>query len=120
MNLFFIALIVIALLLMGFAIYSSRDVEGIDRHLLEAVKGDRALAKRLLEHAKFKYPGKSDRWYVEKIIYDLERDRAGGRNSHKRRFTSRQEMRENIFLVGGIVWLLSAVTSLVQNLFRGR
>jgi hypothetical protein len=45
--------------------------------LLQAVKGDRALAKRLLEGAKLKYPGKSDRWYIEKVIYDIERDGAG-------------------------------------------
>jgi hypothetical protein len=51
--------------------------------LLQAVKGDRALAKRLLEGAKLKYPGKSDRWYVEKVIYDIERDGAG--TSFKRR-----------------------------------
>ncbi len=51
--------------------------------LLQAVKGDRALAKRLLEGAKLKYPGKSDRWYIEKVIYDIERDGAG--TSFKRR-----------------------------------
>jgi len=49
----------------------------MSRPLLQAVKGDRALAKRLLEGAKLKYPGKSDRWYVEKVIYDIERDGAG-------------------------------------------
>ncbi len=51
--------------------------------LLQAVKGDRALAKRLLDGARLKYPGKSDRWYVEKVIYDIERDGAG--TSFKRR-----------------------------------
>ncbi len=55
----------------------------IPRPLLQAVKGDRALAKRLLEGAKLKYPGKSDRWYIEKVIYDIERDGAG--TSFKRR-----------------------------------
>jgi hypothetical protein len=35
--------------------------------LLQAVKGDRALAKRLLEGAKLKYPGKSDRWWKFKL-----------------------------------------------------
>jgi hypothetical protein len=55
----------------------------ITRPLLQAVKGDRALATRLLEGAKLKYPGKSDRWYIEKVIYDIERDGAG--TSFKRR-----------------------------------
>ena len=49
----------------------------ISRPLLQAVKGDRALAKRLLENAKLRYPGKSNNWYVEKVIYDIERDGAG-------------------------------------------
>lgn len=55
----------------------------ISAPLLQAVKGDRALAKRLLEGARLKYPGKSDRWYIEKVIYDIERDGAG--TSFKRR-----------------------------------
>ena len=49
----------------------------ISRPLLQAVKGDRALAKRLLENAKLRYPGKSNKWYIEKVIYDIERDGAG-------------------------------------------
>ena len=49
----------------------------ISRPLLQAVKGDRALAKRLLENAKLRYPGKSNNWYIEKVIYDIERDGAG-------------------------------------------
>ena len=49
----------------------------ISRPLLQAVKGDRALAKRLLENARLRYPGKSDKWCTEKVIYDIERDGAG-------------------------------------------
>ncbi|OUC14918.1 MAG: hypothetical protein B0A82_09675 [Alkalinema sp. CACIAM 70d] len=49
----------------------------IDSKLLKATKGDRALAERLLRGAQLKYPGKSDRWYVEKVLYDLQRDGAG-------------------------------------------
>ena len=49
----------------------------ISRPLLQAVKGDRALAKRLLENVKLRYPGKSNKWYIEKVIYDIERDGAG-------------------------------------------
>ncbi|WZI67019.1 MAG: hypothetical protein ACSI46_14970 [Gloeotrichia echinulata DVL01] len=43
--------------------------------LLILVKGDVALAKRLLAHQRRKQPGQSDNWYLEKVIYDLERDR---------------------------------------------
>ncbi|BAY94784.1 hypothetical protein [Tolypothrix sp. PCC 7601] len=43
--------------------------------LLILVKGDVATAKRLLAQQRRKNPGKSDNWYLEKVIYDLERDR---------------------------------------------
>ena len=49
----------------------------VNGRLLQAVKGDRALAKRLLENARLKHPGKSNNWYIEKVIYDIERDGAG-------------------------------------------
>lgn len=43
--------------------------------LLTLVKGDVATAKRLLAQQRRKQPGQSDNWYLEKVIYDLERDR---------------------------------------------
>lgn len=49
----------------------------VPAHLLQAVKGDRALAHRLLQGARFKYPDKTEKWYVEKVIYDIQRDGAG-------------------------------------------
>lgn len=49
----------------------------VSGRLLQAVKGDRALAKRLIENAKLRHPGKSNNWYIEKVIYDIERDGAG-------------------------------------------
>ena len=54
-----------------------RDLGGVPAHLLQAVKGDRALAHRLLQGARLKYPGKTEKWYVEKVIYDIQRDGAG-------------------------------------------
>jgi hypothetical protein len=56
---------------------SRRSSGSIPGHLLQAVKGDRALAHRLLEGARLKYPDKSEKWYVEKVIYDIQRDGAG-------------------------------------------
>ena len=49
----------------------------VPAHLLQAVKGDRALAHRLLQGARLKYPNKTEKWYVEKVIYDIQRDGAG-------------------------------------------
>jgi hypothetical protein len=54
-----------------------RSSGSIPGNLLQAVKGDRALAHRLLEGARLKYPDKSEKWYVEKVIYDIQRDGAG-------------------------------------------
>ena len=46
-----------------------------DRKLLRLVGGDRKYAARILNQLSQKYPGKSHKWYLEKAIYDLERDR---------------------------------------------
>jgi hypothetical protein len=43
--------------------------------LLILLKGDVATAKRLLLQQRRRNPGKPDNWYLEKVIYDLERDR---------------------------------------------
>ncbi|WP_242055459.1 hypothetical protein [Nostoc flagelliforme] len=43
--------------------------------LLTLLKGDVATAKRLLLQQRRRKPGQSDNWYLEKVIYDLERDR---------------------------------------------
>jgi|AGSF01.1.fsa_nt_gi hypothetical protein len=65
-----------AIAMIGFLIWrDSQDTGGIDRSLWQAVRGDKALAERLLNHAREKHPGKSERWYAEKVIYDLRRGR---------------------------------------------
>ncbi len=43
--------------------------------LLRLLSGDRAAAMRLGERVKHRHPGKSEEWYWEKAIEDLERDR---------------------------------------------
>jgi len=62
----------------------------ISRELLQATKGDRELAERLLNHARRKYPGHSAHWYLEKVLYDLERDGAGGASSAREFRRNRQ------------------------------
>jgi hypothetical protein len=49
----------------------------LQRRLFTLLHEDREAAKRLLTQAKFRYPNKTADWYVEKVIYDLERDRGG-------------------------------------------
>ncbi|MHC5717166.1 MAG: hypothetical protein ACYTX0_34885 [Nostoc sp.] len=43
--------------------------------LLTLLNGDVAAAKRLLILQRRNNPGQSDNWYLEKVIYGLERDR---------------------------------------------
>jgi hypothetical protein len=45
------------------------------KKLLKLLHNDRETASRLLSHAKQKNPNRSMNWCVEKVIYDLERDR---------------------------------------------
>lgn len=52
--------------------------ETLRQRLLTLVRGDHAAAERLLLQEKQTNPGQTDRWYWEKVIYDLERDRQGG------------------------------------------
>jgi tetratricopeptide (TPR) repeat protein len=49
---------------------------GINRQkLLRLVGGYWEIAERLIDDAKYRYPGMSEDWYIEKVIQDLERDR---------------------------------------------
>ncbi|MBD2360040.1 hypothetical protein H6G36_02300 [Anabaena minutissima FACHB-250] len=47
----------------------------LQHQLIEMLRGDTAAAKRLLAQQRQINPGRSDNWYLEKVIYDLERDR---------------------------------------------
>ncbi|WP_260447129.1 hypothetical protein [Nostoc sp. 2RC] len=47
----------------------------LQKRLLDLLNGDVAAAKRLLSQQRQLHRGKSDNWYLEKVIYDLERDR---------------------------------------------
>lgn len=45
--------------------------------LLRLLNNDRHTANRLIALAKARNPDKSTDWWVEKVIFDLERDRGG-------------------------------------------
>jgi hypothetical protein len=47
----------------------------LQRKLLRLLHEDRSAAARLVAQAQLKNPGRSGDWYLEKVIYDLERDR---------------------------------------------
>ena len=48
----------------------------LQKKLLILLHNDRTTANRLLAHTKQSNPQKSVNWAMEKVIYDLERDRA--------------------------------------------
>lgn len=52
---------------------SDRGCRELRRKLLNLVHYD--TADRLISSAKREHPGKSERWYLEKVIYDLQRGR---------------------------------------------
>lgn len=47
----------------------------LHRELLTLLQGDEAVAERLLAHARRNAPNRSEKWYYEKVIRDLKRDR---------------------------------------------
>ena len=49
----------------------------LQRKLLTLLHEDKPTANRLLEQAKRKNPNRAIDWYVDQVIYDLERDRGG-------------------------------------------
>jgi hypothetical protein len=69
------------LVVCGFVIYwmrqDKKNTGGFPRPLLRAAKGDKQLVLRLVEGVRMRHPGKTEQWYYEKVLYDLERDGAG-------------------------------------------
>jgi hypothetical protein len=47
----------------------------LQRKLLRLLHEDQRVAERLIAQATIKHPGKTPDWYVDKVIYDLQRDR---------------------------------------------
>lgn len=47
----------------------------LQKKLLRMLHHDQATVDRLLRAAEYRHPGRSQQWYLEKVIYDLERDR---------------------------------------------
>lgn len=94
--------------------FGSRD--GVDAHLLKAVNGDRKAALRLLEQARFKYPGKSERWYREKVMYDLGRDHGVIKARGPRFNINKREARNNLFLVGSALFVLNGLMRFINNI----
>jgi predicted nuclease with TOPRIM domain len=49
--------------------------KSLQNNLLNLLSGNGYVAIRLLKHQQLINPGKSANWYLEKVIYDLKRDR---------------------------------------------
>ena len=58
------------------ASYKRRNSDAkLEAKLLNLLGGDHATASRLLDQAKDSHPNQTRSWYLEKVIWDLERDR---------------------------------------------
>lgn len=55
--------------------YLHQANRSLRRKLLLLLHEDQQAAERLVQQASFRHPGKSPDWYLEKVIYDLQRDR---------------------------------------------
>jgi hypothetical protein len=60
----------------GFRFPTFGKVDGHTRSkLTRLLGGNQKTIDRLISQCRFKYPNKSEQWYWEKVLYDLERDR---------------------------------------------
>ncbi|MEH1983254.1 MAG: hypothetical protein V7L27_28975 [Nostoc sp.] len=55
--------------------FSDAKNRKLQKRLLILLNGDVTTAERLLKQQRQKHQGQSDTWYLEKVIYDLERER---------------------------------------------
>jgi Zn-dependent protease/Flp pilus assembly protein TadD len=55
-------------------IYNEYPSGKVRNRLLGLLKNDQAAVDRLLEQVEIGHPGKTDKWYWEKVLWDLERD----------------------------------------------
>lgn len=124
-NLIFVALLIVLLFwaLNHYGILETTGKEGgIDRRVIQAARGDRALAKRLMMQVRLKYPDKSDRWHVEKVLYDLGRDYGYTRPTRTPIFrfdrSKRRRMMEDMFFISALLWFLRMVSSIFGDIFR--
>jgi Zn-dependent protease len=46
----------------------------VRNRLLGLLKNDQAVVDRLLDQVQIEHPGRTDKWYWEKVLWDLERD----------------------------------------------
>jgi len=55
--------------------HSAGKVPNSMRRELIRMAGNAQVAERLINNLRAKHPGETERWYWEKAIFDLERDR---------------------------------------------
>jgi hypothetical protein len=77
MNSLLLLLVVIVIVAVAWRV--QQQATGVDprtrNRTLSQLGNNRQVVDRLLKQARLKYPGKSEQWYWEKVLYDIERDR---------------------------------------------
>ncbi|MEO1132985.1 MAG: hypothetical protein AAFX40_09800 [Cyanobacteria bacterium J06639_1] len=115
--------ILVLLVLLGIAVYflANGERSNLDRDLIQAAGGDKKLAKRMIERAKLKYPDKSESWYVEKVIYDLGRDRGVVKTRGGKRVSlgrNKREVRDNLLMFGAVLWVANLLSRTFDSFFH--
>lgn len=77
---YYLILLVIAIVIIGYIYYKKSEIRRLkERYRRLMFLGSNKLAEESLQYQitrlKLKYPGRTYKWYIEKVIYDLERDR---------------------------------------------
>ena len=104
----------------GYAMWrDSQNPNRLDPTLVRAARGNRRLAKRLLDNARQRHPGKSEQWYVEKVIYDLERDGAGS-GRRRRQHLDMKEAEEKLWFSTAVLVFFSTLSSTIGGLLGGQ
>ncbi|MEO1765389.1 MAG: hypothetical protein AAFR83_26570, partial [Cyanobacteria bacterium J06629_18] len=57
------------------SINQQSNYERLRYRLTRLVGGQWEIAERLIEQARYYYPGMSEEWYIETVIHDIEKDR---------------------------------------------
>ncbi|MDJ0901021.1 MAG: hypothetical protein QNJ55_19635 [Xenococcus sp. MO_188.B8] len=114
-SIFLLFLLIVIGYFIWYGLKQPQNNGGVHPAVLQAARGNRALAQRMIEQASLKYPDKSATWRREKVIYDLNRDRGVIKNSSSRGMISARELRESMYVFSQIRGALYSLRSLFRR-----
>lgn len=117
-------LLIIALIIFGISFWlywtdREQSREPIDEELLKAAKGNRRRVQERIGVAKAQHPDKSERWYQEKVLHDLQTETkyAIRPTTHRERLSFR-EIIESLLIFSLVASLIDMVARRLGHLLR--